>query len=128
MVSNSKLDNASRIDARVVEHLNNLAQDLSELGLELFMFGSVAQTYPLARKGADLDLGIRAKAAMQLETRLERMRYAKSAIEQLPTIRPVDLVDFDTIGVDFKELALQHRLDFPLAYNGSNDVKRTWGF
>lgn len=125
MVSSSKLDNASRIDTRVVEHLNNLAQDLSELGLELFVFGSVAQTYPRARKGADLDLGICAKDDMPSEMKMERMRYAKRQIDQLPTVRPVDLVDFDLVGIDFKELALQSRLEFPLVEYGTDDAKNT---
>jgi hypothetical protein len=42
------------------KHLE-LADDLSEMGLDQFVFGSVAQSYPFARIGADLDLGICAK-------------------------------------------------------------------
>jgi len=115
----------SHIHLRVVRRLNDLAEDLSEMGLELFVFGSVAQTYPMARKGADLDLGIRAKEVMRPEIRMERLRHVRRQIENLPTIRPVDLVDFDTVGSDFKELALRNRLDFPLVEYGSDDTKST---
>jgi hypothetical protein len=115
----------TQIGLRVVRGLNVLAEDLSKKGFELFVFGSVAQTYPLARKGADLDLGICAKEVLQPEIKLERMRHARREIQSLPTIRPVDLVDFDTVGADFKELALRNRLDFPLVEYGRDDTEST---
>lgn len=107
---------------RVVRQLNDLAGGVSEMGLELFVFGSVAQTYPFVRKGADLDLGIRSKESMRPEMRMVRLRRVRRQIENLPTIRPVDLVDFDTAGADFKELALRNRLDFPLIEYGCDDT------
>lgn len=113
----------TRIALRVVRQLNELAEEVSGMNLELFVFGSVAQTYPLARKGADLDLGIRSKAFMHPEMRIERLRQVHRHIENLPTIRPVDLVDFDTVEADFKELALRNRLDFPLVEYGCDDTE-----
>lgn len=122
MTASAQPAHSTRINPRLVRRLNHVAEDLSGMGLELFVFGSVARTYPVARKGADLDLGIRSKTAMPHETKLERMRYARRKIEDLPTVRPVDLVDFDDAGADFVELALMNRLEFPLDEYGSNDA------
>ncbi|MCC5790478.1 MAG: hypothetical protein JJT75_12655 [Opitutales bacterium] len=113
----------SPIDPRVVRGLNKVFTDSSKLGFELFVFGSVAETYPWARKGADLDLGIMAKNTMRPELKRDQMRQISRRLADLPTIRPVDLIDFDTVDPDFKAIALRSQLHFPLVEYGTRDKK-----
>jgi len=107
-------DNNRALDARVVEELNAIANDFSESGLELFLFGSLAKTFPLARRGADLDVGLCTSPDITPDLRDSLKFSARSRLESLPTIRPVDVVDFDLVSKRFKDVALSSRLDFPL--------------
>ena len=109
------------IDSRVVRELNEVFADCSRLGFELFIFGSVAETYPLARKGADLDLGIMSKNAMKPEVKRGYMRQISRRLADLPTIRPLDLVDFDSVDPNFKAVAMRSQLHFPLVEYGTRD-------
>lgn len=108
------------IDHQVVRDLNGLAEQLLQEGLELFVFGSVAETYPLARRGADLDLGFAAIQWIDEHDKTSRIRELRQQLDDLPTIRPIDLVDFDTVEPSFKELALRSQLNFPLDEHGGD--------
>ncbi|MFP4156109.1 MAG: hypothetical protein ACLFU4_00655 [Opitutales bacterium] len=112
---------AARLHPRVVHALNEIATELSESGLELFLFGSVAQTYPYVRKGADLDLGLHSIADFSSEAEHKIKRLAVSRLLEIPTIRPLDIVDFDTAGERFKNLAMETRLEFPLPADESDN-------
>ena len=118
MVPATETDASPCIDPRVVRRLNELAESFAGLGLRLFVFGSVAETYPAAGKGADLDLGVLVDEDLDPATRRERLRNLRRHLDELPTIRPVDLVEFDSVDPRFKEVALRSRIDFPLAENG----------
>jgi len=114
-------ERAAQLHPRVVHALNEIASELSELELELFLFGSVAQTYPYTRKGADLDLGLCAAVNLPPQLERERKRFAMHRLQELPTIRPLDIVDFDAAGERFKSLAMKTRLKFPLPVDGFDD-------
>jgi len=116
----TKTEVSQDIDPRVVRRLNELAESFADLGLRLFVFGSVAETYPAARKGADLDLGVLVDEDLDSATRRECLRDLRRQLDELPTIRPVDLVEFDSVDPRFKEVALGGRIDFPLVENGRN--------
>ena len=115
-----KTDASQCIDPRVVRRLNELAESFAGLGLRLFVFGSVAETYPEARKGADLDLGVFVDEDLDPGTRQVRLRDLRRQLDELPTVRPVELVEFDSVDARFKEVALRSRIDFPLVENGRN--------
>ncbi len=76
-----------------------LAQAAREDGVKLFVFGSFARGD--ARPNSDLDLGYELPPGSHplAETRLHK------AVDQLPTIRPVDLVDFGQVSDAFRDLA-----------------------
>jgi predicted nucleotidyltransferase len=76
-----------------------LAQKYKEKGLDLFVFGSFARGDQ--RPTSDLDLGItwRGKRNPNLFRRLYQ------EIQALPTIRPIELVDFAQTDPKFRETA-----------------------
>ena len=89
---------------KVEEALFGMATQFAQRGIELFVFGSLAQGSP--HKGADLDIGYfgNSEFSKQLIYELE------TAINSLPTIRPIDLVDFSKTSERFKEEALKHTI------------------
>jgi predicted nucleotidyltransferase len=91
---------------RVRAHLQELAKQQARFGVRLFLFGSVARTWPEAHLGADLDIGY----AMDPDRsdRAERVRSLQRDLEALPTIRPVDLVDMTHASADFVAQASQY--------------------
>ncbi len=85
---------------RSLASLASLAGRLGPDGVRFYRFGSAAPHWPLAPAGADLDIGSELPAAspeIQLGLRHEILK----GIEALPTVRPVDLVDFATVTPDF---------------------------
>lgn len=113
-------DPRTKLHPRVVHALNALAEELSASGLELFLFGSVAESYPYTRKGADLDIGLRSISDLSPDLQIERKRWAIRRLRELPTIRPLDIVDFDTVSERFKNLAMQTQRGFPLRLDGND--------
>lgn len=83
----------------VQQAVRTLGETARADGVRLFVFGSFARGD--ARPNSDLDLGyeLSAQTPDVAEIRLRR------AVERLPTIRPVDLVDFGQVSKNFKELA-----------------------
>ena len=70
-------------------------------GIRLFVFGSFARGD--ARPTSDLDLGFEAlPSAVDPVGAAHRLR---DRLEDLPTIRPADLVDFARVTVEFREHA-----------------------
>jgi hypothetical protein len=72
---------------QVLAALRRLGEDFHRQGVEVFLFGSFARGE--ARSNSDLDLAFGFLQAP--EARLESDLY--SALDELPTIRPIDLVD-----------------------------------
>lgn len=99
-----------QIPRELILELNSVAERSKALGVELFLFGSLAETFPQYRRGADLDLGFRVKSG----DKNRAVRRIRKLVEGLPTVRPVDLVDFDEVSVEFERAASTSRFDFPL--------------
>lgn len=92
------------IAPRVRQTLNQLAGRFAPRGVRLFVFGSAAPHWPAAPVGADLDLGYELPAALPAEQdRLRRELLA--ALDELPTVRPVDAVDFGSVSPEFARAA-----------------------
>jgi len=83
----------------VVEALRELARKYKDSGLDLFVFGSFARgdQYPTS----DLDLGVEWNGPCNPEL-FNRLYWD---VQNLTTIRPIDLVDFARVGADFKRIA-----------------------
>ena len=79
--------------------LCDIGRRFSARGLHLFLFGSFASG--TQRPGSDLDLGFELAPGAPA-TIIDELR---SAIDDLPTIRPVDLVDFTRADPDFVRVA-----------------------
>jgi len=70
--------------------------------LRVFLFGSFAAG--TQRAGSDLDLGFEPVSSTPPELIAELRR----AVEDLPTVRQVDLVDFSRADPDFVRVARTH--------------------
>ena len=89
----------------VLEGLRRLAAESSARGIRLFLFGSFARGD--ARPTSDLDLGYEMPGGVQPVNRT----WLFDAVAALPSIRPVDLVDFSKVGEAFRAQALQHTVE-----------------
>lgn len=76
-----------------------LGRRFSARGLHVFLFGSFAAG--TQRPGSDIDLGFEL-APSTPATVIDELRRA---VDDLPTIRPVDLVDFTHADADFVQIA-----------------------
>lgn len=89
---------------RLRQQLHELAGKYRKKGMHLFIFGSFARADQ--RTTSDLDLGIE----------WERKRSEKlftqpyNEIQELPTIRKIDLVDFEKAEKKFKDTALKDKI------------------
>jgi predicted nucleotidyltransferase len=88
---------------RVKASLHSLAQEISASGGKLFVFGSFARGD--ARPTSDLDIGFTAPLA---DHQVQQMLVER--IPALPTIRPIELVDFDQLEPEFRSVAGKHIL------------------
>lgn len=89
---------------RVRQSLNAVAAHFAPRGVRLFVFGSAARHWPQAPVGADLDLGYQI-AATNPDQHIALRRELLRALDNLPTIRPVDAVDFATATPEFRQTA-----------------------
>ncbi len=83
--------------------LHALALETAAIGGKLFVFGSFARGN--ARPTSDLDIGFSAPPA---DTQVRQMLAER--IPALPTIRPIELVDFDQLAPGFRAVAGKHIL------------------
>ncbi|MFM7554218.1 MAG: nucleotidyltransferase domain-containing protein, partial [Verrucomicrobiota bacterium] len=97
------------LPAQVRNHLHQVAKKQARLGVRMFLFGSVARTWPQAHIGADLDIGYEIDA--NRIDRADRLESLERDIEALPLIRPVDLVDFSKAGEAFRARAFLHTVE-----------------
>jgi predicted nucleotidyltransferase len=82
---------------RVRQALIDLARQYQAEGAKLFVFGSFARSE--AHPTSDLDIGVE----WQEERQAEVFRQLYRDIQALPTIRPVDLVDFALVDQIFAQ-------------------------
>ena len=85
----------------VVSALSDIADWARGRGVSLLVFGSFATGDN--QRGSDLDLAIPEGAALSADTR----RELEIRIEDLPTVRPVDLVDLSAVSEAFRRAALR---------------------
>jgi len=90
--------NMNELHPIVRKRLQEIGAHTRRKGGRLFVFGSIAETWPQARKGADLDVGFEGLDA-------EAAEEIKRLLTSLPSIRPVDIVDFDQADAAFKTVA-----------------------
>lgn len=91
------------IAPRLRRSLNEVATRFATKGVRLFVFGSAAPHWPSVPARADLDLGY--EIAAPPEERVVLRRELLRALDDLPTVRPIDAVDFDTAAPDFARAA-----------------------
>lgn len=89
-----------QLSPRLVKELYRLARTYRNLGVRLFVFGSFARGSN--QKTSDLDLGVlwNGKRSSRVFTRLYR------DVQELPTIRKIELVDMEQVDDIFKNHAL----------------------
>lgn len=92
------------ISPRVRRTLNEVAVRFASQGVRLFVFGSAAPAWPSAPARADLDIGYEI-AVTDPARRIVLRRELLRALENLPTVRPVDVVDFDSAPAEFARVA-----------------------
>lgn len=97
------------VDPRVRDALERLAARYAACGVRLFLFGSAASSWPCAPVDADFDLGCELPAAAADREAL--WRELRREVEALPTVRPIDLVDFSSVSDAFRREALQCAVD-----------------
>jgi len=68
---------------------------------KVFLFGS--QANKKADERSDLDIGIEASSPLPPHV----LAKIREELDQLPVIQKIDLVDFNLVSSDFKEVALQ---------------------
>jgi len=90
-------------------YLYEIARRQARFGVRLFLFGSVARTWPQAHIGADLDIGYEIDRTR--DDRDVRRRSIERDIEALPSIRPVDLVDISQVTAAFLSQASKHTVE-----------------
>lgn len=86
-----------------------VGQYLDLQSYRLFFFGS--RVIGLADDSSDIDVGI--QGAQPVARRV--MRSIKEALEELPTLYSIDVVDFCSVTAEFREVALQHVEPFSVA-------------
>ena len=89
---------------RVRDALIDLAKRYHRIGLQVFLFGSVARSWPLAAATADLDIGFEFQDG-RVDGHITRTLARE--IDNLPTIRPVDLVHFSRVSSPFRREAFR---------------------
>ena len=93
----------------VQEALGKIGSKYAREGVRVFLFGSVARSWPEAPLGADFDIAY--VAASNPAAVDELRRRLEDDLAALPSIRPVDLVDFSHAPEPFRSLASQCTID-----------------
>ena len=96
------------VSPRLCEELRALADRFAKKRVRVFLFGSAAPAWPFAPAGADLDLGYETDATETESRRAILRRELAQAVEALPTVRPIDLVDLAAVTPEFRRHALAH--------------------
>lgn len=92
------------LPSRLVSRLEALGRKYQEQGVELFVFGSLARED--GRPNSDLDLGIEWRKPVSPAL----FRQICRDVDDLPTVRRVDLVDFSNVSPAWREIASRHRI------------------
>jgi len=98
-VTDSLAELRSILPARLLRELQKLARKYYEDGISLFIFGSFARGDP--RPTSDLDLGVEWHTERNPRT-FSRLYWD---VQELPTVREIDLVDFGQVDANFRRVA-----------------------
>lgn len=92
------------LPSRLLRELQRLAQKYQKKGLSLFVFGSFARgdQHPTS----DLDLGVEWQHKHDPKVFL-RLYWE---VQELPTVRQIDLVDFEQTDTQFKQVAMADKI------------------
>ena len=86
----------------IAEQVARLARNILGSGIEVFWFGSWVKG--TARPHADIDIAVAADEAIPLE----QMAALQDAIDDLPTLHAIDLIDLCAVGETFRQEILRH--------------------
>lgn len=86
----------------IAEQIAQLARKILGPGSEVFWFGSWVKG--TAQPHADIDIAIAASGAIPLQ----QMAALRDAVEELPTLHEIDLIDLSAVGESFKQEILGH--------------------
>jgi len=86
----------------IAEQVAQLARQILGPSIEVLWFGSWVKG--TAQPHADIDIAIAASEAISLK----EMAILRSAIEELPTLHEIDLIDLSVIGETFRKEILSH--------------------
>lgn len=78
-----------------------VAQELDN-SYQLFLFGSRAAG--IHEEKSDIDIGILSDKALTGK----QILTIQEKLEQIPTLLKIDFVDFNSVGDEFKKIALKH--------------------
>ncbi|RME51256.1 MAG: nucleotidyltransferase domain-containing protein [Caldilineae bacterium] len=92
------------LSSKVLQELYRLARKYHQEGVVLFIFGSFARGDQ--RPNSDLDLGVEWHG----EPRPEVFLRLYWEVQDLPTIRPIDVVDFAQVAPSFEEATSNDRI------------------
>ena len=93
-----------KLPVRLISELVHLGKKYKPRGIRIFIFGSVVQEN--GRGGSDLDLGV----IWECERSERIFNSLYWDIQDLPTVRKIDLVDMEQVDSVFRESALRDAL------------------
>lgn len=86
----------------IAEEVARLARDILGPGVEVLWFGSWVKG--TASPHADIDIAVAATEAIPLQ----QMAAIQDAVDSLPTLHEIDLIDLRTVGESFRQEILGH--------------------
>ena len=86
----------------IAEQVAQLARQILGPSIEVLWFGSWVKG--TAQPHADIDIAVAASGAIPLQ----QMAVLRDAVEKLPTLHEIDLIDLGTIGQTFRKEILGH--------------------
>lgn len=86
----------------IAEQVARLARQILGPNIEVLWFGSWVKG--TAQPHADIDIAVTASEAIPLQ----EMAALRDAIDHLPTLHEIDLIDLLTVGQTFREEILGH--------------------
>ncbi len=94
------------------KHIRKIIMDVAAIvkkelncDYQLFLFGSRAKGNHDGK--SDIDIGI--ISATQITTK--QILQIQEKIEQIPTLLKIDFVDFNSVGEEFRKIALKHIME-----------------
>lgn len=87
---------------KIVEEVEKIVRNYLPEDYKILIFGSWAQDKAL--KGSDIDIGILGKEKAPWSS----MTKISQAVEKIPTLRSIDIVDLNAVEENFKNKVLEY--------------------